>query len=110
MVMSNPKHLALERAVCAELGSYPISSIRAAAQLLPIARRSYARSRFFADLLAMTCGQGGRISTSEPDHHRLRLELHAPYLLHPNLDLIFQGQHLSSRGSASIDDCESVFV
>jgi hypothetical protein len=73
-------------------------------------RRSGGRSRFFADILPMTCRQGGRISTSEPDQHRLRLELYAPYLFHPSLDLIFQGQHLSSRGSAAIDDCESVFV
>jgi hypothetical protein len=73
-------------------------------------RRSYARSRFFRRHSADDCGWGGRIRTSEPDHHRLRLELHAPYLFHSQLDLIFQGKHLSGRGSASIDDCEGVFV
>src|SRR5260370_31955825 len=65
---------------------------------------------FGTDILPMTCGLGARIAASAPPHHRLRFELHAPYLFHSKLDLLFQGKHLSRRGSAPIDDGEGVFV
>ena len=36
------------------------------------------------------------------NHHRLRLQSHAPNLFHSMLDLFLQSQHLGGRGAAAI--------
>src|ERR1039457_4448024 len=48
------------------------------------------------------------VRRSEPDKHRLRLQLNSKLIQHSGLDFVFQGDDVGSAGAAAIDDCQRV--
>ena len=41
----------------------------------------------------------------ETNHHRFGFQVHSPHVLHPLLDLIFQGENFGGGGPSAVDDC-----